>query len=58
VVGEEISALPVIGQLDAIESVVGQGSRDLLEVEQFLLSGIEALDSNLFETRAGLRHGC
>lgn len=41
VVGKEIGALPVVGEFDAVETVVGQPSSQLLEVLDFLLATFE-----------------
>ena len=56
VVREEIGPLPVIRQLDAVESVVSKGCCNLLEIEKFLLSSVETVVVNLFESCTLLEH--
>jgi hypothetical protein len=47
VVGEKVSILPVIGQLNAIEPVAGKQGSELLEIELFFLACIEVVIANV-----------
>jgi hypothetical protein len=55
-IGKEIRALPVISQLDAVESVVGERSRNFMKVENFLLSRSKALIGNFLKMTATVGH--
>jgi hypothetical protein len=47
VIGEEIGALPIVCELDAVEAMVGEQRRDLLVVVDLLLPRAEFAVDNL-----------
>jgi len=51
VVSEEVRPLPIVRQLDAVESIICECSGDLLEIEEFFLPGIQRVIGNEFEFR-------
>ena len=47
-IGEEVSALPVVCQLKTVKSIVSEDSRDFVEVVDFLLPSIEVFIADFF----------
>lgn len=52
-VGKKVCALPIVGELDAVEAVVRKESSDFLKIEYLLLPRIQGGIRDFFQFHSG-----